>query len=438
LQGSGETLIGLKQILKRKSRGRPDMTDTARAKNYEWRLVLLFFFTWGFVFLDRLAISFLTPKLIEVFNINNAQVGMIGTVTTGCYAIATILFSMVAGRIRKPRKYLVMSVVAVAVGAALCSQVHSYAQLLVVRGLVGAFAGPVLPLIMVLVSKAASNKSFGLDTGIINLGVVVIAVVLGPIWITQILQLSTWQTAFLSYSFPILVIALLIAVLVREEEIAAQPAAGNKSEDTGRGNAIAEFLRFGNMRACSLISILAMSGYWCIMLYAPLYLTRVNLKSIQTMGFISSTMGLTMVVYAILIPKLSDIFGRKPILTIFLILPAIGTSLMALFPGGNVSTLAYVITGGILGCVMPVYAIIIPLESVPDHLKAASNSFVIGLGEIIGGAMFPFIGGSIADAVSLPAMMGVASGLLVIGIITSLFIRETLPKKVRPAAAPGA
>jgi len=404
-------------------------------RRYEWKLVVLFFFTWGFVFLDRLAVSFLTPKLIDVFGINNAQVGMIGTTATGCYAIATILFSMVANRITKPKAALIIFVLATAVGAGLCSFVHTYAQLLIARGLVGAFEGPILPLIMVLMSMAASKNSFGLDTGIINLGVVIVAVVFGPILITQILRISTWQMAFPAYALPIIIVALSTAAMTKEVEIQAQPVANSKSEHAGRTNAISQFLTFRNMRICSLISILAMSGYWCIMLYAPLYLTKVNMKSIQSMGFISSTMGLTMIVYAIMIPKLSDIFGRRPILTLFLALPAIGTFLMAVFPGGNVSTLAYVATGGILGCVMPVYAILIPLESVPDHLKASANGFVIGLGEILGGALFPFVGGTIADAVSLPAMMGVAGGLLVIGVLLSLFVTETLPKKVKTAVA---
>jgi len=410
------------------------MTESIKAKRYEWKLVILFFFTWGFVFLDRLAVAFLTPTLVEIFGLNNAQVGMIGTVSTGCYAIATILFSMVASRIANPKKYLVWFVCVTAISAGLCSLVQTYTQLLAARGLIGALEGPILPLIMVLVSKAASERSFGLDAGIINLGVVVVAIIFGPILITQIVSISTWHMVFPSYALPLLAIGLLIVIMVQKVEISVQSHSKNKSVDTSRKDAISEFVKYINIRTCSIVSIVAMSGYWCIMLYAPLYLTKVNLTSIQTMGFISSAMGLAMVVYAVMIPKLSDIFGRKPILTIFLLLPAAGTLLMAFFPGTSISTLAYVIAGGMLGCVMPVYAIIIPLETVPDHLKASANSFVIGVGEIIGGAFFPLIAGSIADAIGLPPMMGVASGLLAIGVVASLFVIETLPGKRKAEA----
>jgi MFS family permease len=410
------------------------MTESADAKRYEWKLVLLFFFTWGFVFLDRLAIAFLTPTLVDVFGLNNARVGMIGTVSTGCYAVATILFSMVASRIVNPKKYLALFVLATALAAGLCSLVQTYAQLLAARGLIAALEGPILPLIMVLVSKAASERSFGLDAGIINLGVVVVAIIFGPVLITQIVRAATWQMVFLSYPFPLLAIGLLILATVKRVEIDIKPKANLGDMDRNRRGAISEFVRYRNIRLCSLVSIVAMSGYWCIMLYAPLYLTKVNLTSIPTMGFISSAMGVGMAVYAIMIPKLSDVFGRKPVLTLFLLLPAAGTLFMALFPGTGISTVAYVITGGILGCVMPVYAIIIPLETVPDHLKASANSFVIGVGEIIGGACFPFIAGSIADAVGMPAMMGVASGLVAVGVVVSLFVIETLPRRAKTQA----
>jgi len=402
-----------------------------RRRKYEWTVVIVFFFTWGFVFLDRLAISFLTPTLVDEFGLTNAQVGKIGTVTTGSYALATILFSIVAHRIGRPKRLLTLFVVATAVAAGGCALVQTYGQLLFARGLVGALEGPILPLIMVLVSKAAGKKSLGLDSGIINLVVVVLAIILGPILITQLLIYTTWQRAFLLSALPSLLIAVVIWLWVKETGIEPVHVVESDRDSPARSGVLPEFLRYRNIRVCSLVSIVAMSGYWCIMLYAPLYLTQVTMTSIPAMGFISSAMGVTMIVYAILIPKLSDIYTRKPILTLFLILPAAGTCLMALFPGTRLSTVAYVTTGGMLGCVMPVYAILIPLETVPDNLKAAANSFVIGLGEIIGGAFFPWIAGVVADALGLPAMMGVASGLLVVGIIASLFVTETSPGRAR-------
>lgn len=411
------------------------MTRPAHPRKYEWQLVIFFFVTWGLVFLDRLAVAYLAPTLVGVFRLNNAQVGMLGTVSTLCYAVATILFSLVAHRISRPKRNLLLLVFATALAAASCSLVRTYGQLLIARGLLGALEGPILPLIMLLVNKAASEKSLGLDSGVINLGVVVMAIILGPVLITQVLAIAAWQMAFLSYSLPLLGVGFLLLFLVREVVITSPDHPQEPSRAGVSDNVVSSLLGYRNIRACSVVSIVAMSGYWCIMLYAPLYLTTVTRMSMQTMGFIASVMGLAMVIYAVMIPKLSDIYGRKPILTLFLLLPAAGTLLMALLPGTGISTAAYVVFGGILGCVMPVYAIIIPLETVPDHLKASANSLVIGLGEIIGGAFFPLIAGSLADAVGLPSMMGVASGLLLLGAVASLFVLETLSAKTTPRGA---
>jgi predicted MFS family arabinose efflux permease len=411
------------------------MGRAPHARRYEWLLVATFFFTWGFVFLDRLAVAYLAPTLVEKFGLNQAQVGLFGTVSTGCYALATILFSIAAARIRRPRRWLLVFVLLMAAGASLCTLVETYGQLLAARAVLGALAGPVLPLIMLLVSKAAGEKSLGLDAGIINLGVVVIAVIVGPVLVTQVVAAWRWQTAFLSYALPLAAVGCAIALLVREVGIEDAPAPGARRRARG---ALREFLHYRNIRVCAVVSILAMSGYWCIMLYGPLYLTSVTRTSVQTMGFITAAMGVAMVIYAVMIPRLSDIFGRKPVLTVFLALPAAGTLLMAAFPGTTASTLAYVVCGGILGCVMPVYAILIPLETVPDHLKASANSFVIGTGEIAGGSLFPVVAGSVADAVGMPAMMGAAGGLLAAATLVSLAARETLPARARPGAGPPA
>jgi hypothetical protein len=52
------------------------MTDTNRG--YEYKLLAIFFITWGIVFMDRLAISFLAPIVMPKLHLNNADIGWIG------------------------------------------------------------------------------------------------------------------------------------------------------------------------------------------------------------------------------------------------------------------------------------------------------------------------------------------------------------------------
>lgn len=95
-------------------------------------VILLFGLTVGFVFLDRQAISFLFPALVQQFGLNNAQVGQIGMVQTLGFAIFALLFSIIADRIgRKPAASL-FAVLAAIPFAALYLTCGPVAKILVV------------------------------------------------------------------------------------------------------------------------------------------------------------------------------------------------------------------------------------------------------------------------------------------------------------------
>lgn len=406
------------------------MTELIKSKAYEWRLVIIFFFGWGFIFLDRLAVVYLTPTLIGHFALNNTQVGLIGTVTTGCYAAATIIFGILATKMRRPKMWLLVFTFATALFALLCAFVQTYNQLLIVRGLIGAMEGPISPLILVLVSKAASDKSFGLDVGIINLGVAIIGISFGAFAVTQMLKFTGWQMAFLIVSLPSFIVGICVWFFAKEVTI--EVAAEGTVVEAKPG--ISELLKYKNVILCGIIAILSFSGYWGLMIFAPVYLTQLNGMSPQSMGVAMSIWGLTGMVYAVGIPRLSDYWGRKPIMSIFIIVALVGVTILAAMPGTSVSTIVYVAIGGMIGAYGPLAWNIIPIESVPDYLKASSCGIILGLGEILGGAVFPYIGGRIADAKGLPTMMGVMAVLLLISLVLSFFMKETLPTKVKRGA----
>lgn len=409
------------------------MTDAIKSKAYEWRLVIIFFFGWGFIFLDRLAVVYLTPTLIEHFSLNNTQVGLIGTVTTGCYAAATIIFGIFATKIRRPKVWLLIFTFATALFALLCAFVQTYNQLLAVRGLIGAMEGPISPLILVLVSKAASDKSFGLDVGIINLGVAVIGITFGAFVVTQMLKFTNWQMAFLIVSLPSFIVGLLIWFSAKEVKI--EVGAENAGEAQPTQGSVTELLKYPNVILCGIIAILAFSAYWGLMIFAPVYLTQLNHLSSQSMGMAMSIWGIASMVYAVCIPRLSDYLGRKPILSLFILVVAAAVIILAFFPGTSLTTVVYVAIGGMVGAYGPIAWNILPIESVPDYLKASSCGIILGLGEILGGAVFPYIGGRVADAYGLPRMMLIIAILLLISFVFSFFIKETLPAKVKAIQA---
>ncbi len=65
------------------------------SRRYEYRILIIFFLTWGIVMMDRLAMSFLAPVVMPKLNMTNTDLGLVGFATS-----AVMLF---------PRSYLVMS-----------------------------------------------------------------------------------------------------------------------------------------------------------------------------------------------------------------------------------------------------------------------------------------------------------------------------------------
>jgi MFS family permease len=78
------------------------MTGTNRG--YEYKLLAIFFITWGIVFMDRLAISFLAPIVTPRLHMNNADIGWVGFATSFCFAISSIVFGFVSDRLGYRKK----------------------------------------------------------------------------------------------------------------------------------------------------------------------------------------------------------------------------------------------------------------------------------------------------------------------------------------------
>ena len=401
------------------------------SRGYEWQLAIIFFFLWGFIFLDRMVVAFLTPTLAEYFQLSFEKIGLITTVTNLCYAVATILFGLFAVKVKRPKKWLVIFSLATAIVAACCMFITNYGVLLVFRGAIGALEGPISPLILVLVSRAASEKTFGLDVGIINMGVAFISFTLGPPFAIWAAGQFGWQVGFLIVALPSIIVALVVIFTTSEIHIEkeAQAAGVDVSKASPK-----DLLQYKNVIVTAIVAILAFCGYWILIAFAPMYMVTICGYDQAGIAPIMSRVGILTIIYAIVIPWLSDRLGRKPVLIFFLLIVAIGLFIMAFRPEARLWSLPvyiYIIIGGMIGCFGPIAWNIIPMESVPLHLKATSCGIVLGLAEIIGGGISPWAGGKIADAFGLTTTFTVAGILLVLGFIAAFFLSETLPAKVR-------
>ncbi len=400
-----------------------------RSNRYEYAMVAMGFCCWGLTMFDRLAISFLMPIIQAEWAITNTQVGQIGLVTSACYAISAIIFGRIADRSGLKKKWLLIFVFGTFLFSSLGAVAQNFVQLLFVRALVGVFEGPVIPLLLSMTILASRPENTGRNTGILNTGNYVIAATIGPALVTQVVAHYSWQTTFLLVSLPTLVIFLFLAKFSQEVRMEPQETSEALKKST---SGYIEVLKIRNVAICAMLAILQIGGYWLLAFYAPLYLVNISKLSVQSMGWVCSLMGIAAMISSILMPKLSDNYGRKPLIVLSFAIAAITPLFFFLFQGSTISIATYILFGGFVGCMSPVILAVIPSESeVPMQLKLTATALIMGLGDFIGGAVWPLAGGSIADAKGIPFMMLVGAVLMVVATLVGLGLKETHSRKMR-------
>jgi MFS family permease len=397
------------------------MTGTDRG--YEYKLLAIFFITWGIVFMDRLAISFLAPIITPKLHMNNADIGWVGFATAFAFAISSIIFGFVSDRLGYRKKIMLPFLLGTAIFSAAGVMVHTFGQLLIIRGLVGFCEGPISPLIYSMLFSV-NKKSFGRNCGILNSSIGTLGTTIGPVFITQLAAAYSWQMTFLLSSFPTFVMFFVVYFFVKESHVEKETVrAGEKA--TG----FTDLFKYKNVVICLIMCVLGLSGYWTMMLFASMYLVNVSHFNLQSMGWVTAAMGILYIVYCIFVPKLADNFGRKPIMFIGLLLSIIPPLFMYLFPGGMISVYAYIFFFGFTAAVIPIYMTMVPMESVPVSLVATVGALVQGVGDLLGAAVWPVLAGKIADSQGLPSMMAAAALLLLITALLTLTLKETRPRK---------
>jgi len=169
--------------------------------------------------------------------------------------------------------------------------------------------------------------------------------------------------------------------------------------------------------------------------FLPLFYTKVRALPASTMSWLMSVLGLSAAFFSFVVPRLSDRYGRRPVVVVFnfvgLLVP-----LAVLYYGGSVYALALLVFLGWSGSgTFPLFMSTIPSESIPAGFVATSVGMVVGLGEVLGGVSGPAVAGWAADLYGLRAPLVIEGACALVGTVLALFLVETAPVRVRSAAA---
>jgi MFS family permease len=394
---------------------------------YENAILTMMFFTFGFVFMERLSIIYLFPFIGPALKLSNGQIGMIVSVLAVTWAISGWVFSSISDSIGSKRKILLPITLAFSVLSFLSGTVGSFVSMIFVRGLMGIAEGPVLPIAQSAVIADSTPSRRGFNAGFMQSALGLVGSTITPIIVTMVATKYSWNSAFYLVGIPGLIMFLVLAKWMREPgQVKNDPHAHKKITKAE----MKQVYKHRNIWLSTIISAFFMTWLFAFTTFAPEYLTQVDHFNGQEMGLIMAAIGLGSFVWGFVAPAISDRIGRKPTLIIFSVIASLSPLSLALIHAslGVMMVLGFFTAVG-QGC-FPLFMSIIPGDSLPVGLVATAISITQLVGELVGGTIAPSLGGFAADAWGLQAPLYIAFGGALVGALVATGLKETAPRKV--------
>jgi MFS family permease len=410
---------------------RPSDVLGGRAFTIEMRTLLLLGLAWGFAYWDRMSITFLSPFIVPELHLTNFELSALPAALAFTWAVGAYLIGFWSDRVGARKPFLLAAMLVFSVCSAVSGLANSYGTLLAARLLMGAVEGPFLPICLAILLAVTTPKRRGLNAGIIqNVFGSAIGTALAPLLLVALATAYSWHAAFFVAGVPGLILALLIWWLVDEPPRAAAPIAGAPKEPS---DSIWAMLSTRNIALCCGISFMMVGALVIGSIFLPQYFTVVRGMSPRIMSVIMSILGICPAVGGVLVPLLSDRFGRRPVMIVFCIVMAL-CPFAALSVHGSVALMTVLMVIGWMGAgAFPLFMGVVPSETLSLRRAATAMGLVVGVGEIFGGVLSPLGAGSLADHLGLSVPLILAAVMPLVAAVLALGLIETNPRFVARA-----
>ena len=405
---------------------------------YEQRLIWVLGITFGFLFFDRNAASFLMPFITKDLGFSYQQVGLIASALSFTWAISAFLGGAFSDRTGRRKAVLLTSAIAFSACSFLSGLAGSFAALFAARFLMGLVEGPFMPVSHSLVAQESALGKRGHNMGVLqNFGSNLLGSFAAPLVLVSIAEHWSWRTAFFLAGVPGLAMALLIARYVREPPRSAHPGAQPSARASATdAMSYLTLLSYRNMILCVLMSIFMVS--WMVLGWAflPLFYIKARQLSADEMKVLMSLLGLSAAFFSFIVPGLSDRLGRRPVVVAANLIGVL-VPLAALYYHGSVYVLGVLVfVGWAASGTFPLFMATIPSETIPARYIATAVGLAVGVGEILGGVSAPAVAGSAADRYGLNAPLFIQAGCALIGALLALALKETAPGRATAPVRP--
>jgi MFS family permease len=409
----------------------PARWDTA----YEWRVVLLLGLGFGLVGMDRFVIGPLWNTIAADLGLDPGAIGTLAGLTAVAWGTFAIIFGRLAD-IWGHRRILIWAVLLYSLLGGITGLAGSMAFFIVARTLLGVFEGGYTPTSFAAVAVASKPSRRGLNQGLQQCGVSLLGLALAPIVATQLLAAGlSWRVIFVLIAAPGFIVAAFLARVLREpRDTQGAAALGMVDHGPGGHGLLAGFfgpLKSRNIVVCTVALLGAMCGLFTLAAMVPVYLEQFVKLPIAEMGLVTSAIGFGGFFGQFSWPGLSDRIGRRPVCIMGFAAAAVSVYWFIQIPGG-ISALFVPLFLASYFCFGNIALITGPIatESAPAGLVAASIGLVVGVGEIFGGGLGPIMGSFVIPNYGFVGPLYVALFGMVLGLLASLPLKETAPRKI--------
>jgi len=407
-------------------------------RTYQNTIAILFALAWGFVILDRQAITFLFPILMKTFDLNNAQTGEIVMVTGLGFVISSLFLTPLADKTGLKKVWLVPVVIFAGVFSGGTAFAGTLMMLLIVRFLTGFADGPVYPLMTSVLTVQGDPKKFASYIGLMQFSIGLIATILGPILTVNLAEHLNWQYAFIFTSLPTVIIGILIWFVLKEAKPVKVETGNGKAYEKAVAGDIAmkwkdvpKIFAYRNCTLSYIANVLVMIGFWSVISFGTTYWVDEGGLTLDQTAYMTSVSGIVGLGWALFIPFLLDRLGRKPSASILTLYVAV-SMFVIYFNQGLPAQTSFVLVIGCSGFLSVLFVAIICQESVPPAIAATTTAIGMAIGELVGTTIAPRILGSLGDVYGLRTIFLVAGISTTIAFFITLGLTETRKVKQLP------
>ena len=397
---------------------------------HEKLIILILFFSTGAVMAMRFGITN-TFAYIGDIAITPVEMGLIMSVHAIAWAVSSLVLGSLADYLHKQKLFMVGCLFLSAVLSILVGYAPNIQTVLILRALIGIFQGPLLPLLQTTARKVSSPNHIGLNQGLLIAGTGLIGQSIPAAIIPGVAQTgpSAWRSPLIVIGIIGSVTALLLGLILKTNKL--ENPIKQKHEENNKISAkdIGELFKTRNF-ILGIIGAVGSIGFTlCLSTYAAAFLANETNASTGRLSLMIAASGIMGMLSNIVLPAISDRFGRKPsymICSIGLLLSPLVLIVFKSNMNSSLPLILYCLSFLVGGCAMSLNTYVIVGESVNPMLITTAYSICLCAGEIIGGTIGPAVAGVVANKYGLTMALVFAMAFAGLCLLASVFMKETL------------